>query len=404
MIRGNPGLQESFAQQQVLSPVEMVPTDVNATTVNGVVKVYVIDGLLDLALCTSAMQAFDLRLSACECLKAYFFNHADVRLHFLKRAIEGHRSGIDETANVLTVLLRPSMDASASDPYRLWFAALVTFHLLFDNSTAKALAMAVTEGDISTGEEVITSIQTISAHLIAGLKRGDDARILVGYLILLIGWLFEDMDAVNDFLGEGSNVQSIIQAVIQSNCGGELVQGLCAVLLGTVYEFSTKDSPIPRTTLQELLLSRIGRDRYLEKLGKLRGHPLMRDFEVMPQKLDLSGTLPNVFFDGTFVDFFKDNYSRLGRAIDRDPGMEISVMTNGVQKGISRQLVDSLRGQVEEKDRALQDARGRLASVERQLDREQAEHRRTRDGNAVELSRTKAAHDGLQRRHQEEVR
>ena len=130
----------------------------------------------------------------------------------------------------------------------------------------------------------------------------------------------------------------------------------------------------------------------------------MRDFEVMPQKLDLSGTLPNVFFDGTFVDFFKDNYSRLGRAIDRDPGMEISVMTNGVQKGISRQLVDSLRGQVEEKDRALQDARGRLASVERQLDREQAEHRRTRDGNAVELSRTKAAHDGLQRRHQEEVR
>lgn len=403
-IKGNASLQENFAQLQVASPLE-TQVDRSGAQANGVHKVYVIDGLLDLTLGVQSLQAFDLRLAACECLKAYFFNHPDVRLHFLRRAIEGHQSGADETANVLTTLLRHPTEAASADPYRYWFAAVILLHLLYENAETKALAMGVTEGDEVNGEEVVTSIQTITAHLLGSLSRDEDSRISVGYLMLLICWLFEDLDGVNDFLGEGSNLNALIQGAVQSAHGDPIVQGLCAMLLGVVYEFSTKDSPIPRATLQPILASRMGRDRYIDKLSKLRSHPLMRDYEVLPQKLDLSSgqRLPDVFFDATFVGFFKDNFSRVLRAIDREPGMEISVITNGVQKGISREMVDSLRAQAEEKEQALQRSRVEIESLNRNLGQEQADHRRTKELAALEASRLEQVNKGLQQRHEEEI-
>ncbi|KAI8264079.1 Intracellular protein transport protein USO1 [Colletotrichum sp. SAR11_239] len=371
IIKGNASLQEGFAQLQVPSPLD-THTPVEVSQPNSAFQVYVIDGLLDLALGVEDTEAFDLRLAASDCLKAYFYSHADIRLHFLRRAIEGHKTGADETANVLTVLLRPSPNADITNPYRSWFAATIMFHLVFDNPEAKSLAMAVTEGDAESGEEVVTSIQIVAAHLISGLNREGDSRVVVGYLMLLLGWLFEDLDAVNDFLGEGSNTQSIIQAINHPYPSGEIVQGLCAMLLGVLYEFSTKDSPIPRTDFHSILVSRMGRERYIDKLSKLRSNPLVRDFEVIPQKLSNSGSgkLPDVYFDATFVEFFKDNYSRILRGIDRDPGLEISVVSNGVQKGVSRELVDSLRSQLAEKHQALQEAQDYSGSMMQSFERD----------------------------------
>ena len=408
MIRGNQSLQESFAQLQVTSVLDEPPVEGNDTPQqNGYIpKVYVIDGLLDLTLSVSALPVFDSRMAACECIKAYFFNHAAIRKHFLRRAIEGHTSGEDETANVLTTVLQPLDGHVQGDPYRYWFAAVILFHLIFEDSVAKNLAMSVAEGDASNGEEVVTCIQTITANLISGVQRSVDERILVAYLMLLCGWLFEDPDAVNDFLGEGSNVQSLVQAVLRSSGDTTIVQGLCALLLGIVYEFSTKDSPVPRATIHTILASRMGRDQYIDRLTKLRGCPLLRDFEVLSQKLSSgqAGGLPEVFFDKLFVDFLKDNFSRLLRAIDRDPGMEIPVIANGVQKGISREMVDSLRSQLEEKEKALQKAEEDLLSLGRQLGQEQADHRRAKETTTIEFSKIKNVNMALQKHHEEEIR
>lgn len=405
IIRGNQMLQENFAQLQVPSPLASAPPNGNGPQANGIPKVYVIDGLLDLSLCVHNLQAFDIRMAACECLKAYFFNHAGIREHFLRRAIDGHKSGAFESANVLTTLLRSPNEESSVDPYRHWFAACIMLHLVFENATTKDLARQVTEGNEEEGEEVVTSIQIITSHMISSLSRSDDERIVIGYLMLLLCWLFEDLDAVNDLLEEASNVQRLIQTVVKNSSSETMVQGLAAMLLGVVYEFSTKDSPVPRGTLQSLLMSNMGRDRYIDKMGKLRAHPLVRDFEMIPQKLDPStGSLPDVFFDETFVDFFKDNYSRILRAIDRDPGMEISVVTNGVQKGISRELVDSLRTQLDEKENALQECQANASHLEQQLGQEKADSRRLKETSSVELSRLKAVNESLQRNHEEEIR
>ncbi|KAI1262336.1 p115 like vesicle tethering protein [Xylariaceae sp. FL1019] len=403
-IKGNAKLQETFAELQVPSVLDAgAETNGRNGRQKGPPLVYVIDGLLDLSLSVPSTQAFDLRVAACQCIKAYFFGHPQVRMHFLRRAIQGHSSGADETANVLTTLLRP-VDTSAVDPYRHWFAATIMFHLIFENPEGKAIAMAVTEGDAENGEEVVTCIQTITAHLVSALGRGDDDRVSVGYLMLLTAWLFEDIDGVNDFLGEGSNIQALAQEIVRHPPSSVLIQGLCAMILGVVYEFSTKDSPIPRATIHSVILSRVGRDKYMDASNKLRSHPLLRDFEVSPQKADGSGNLPDVFFDATFVEFFKDNYSRIARAVDRDPGMEISVVTNGVQKGISRELVDSLRNQVEEKETALQAALADVASLNGKLGQEQADHRRSKEASVADLARIKGVNEAIQRSHEEELK
>ncbi|KKA28669.1 hypothetical protein TD95_004754 [Thielaviopsis punctulata] len=401
IIRGNNTLQEGFAQLTVLSPFPPPPSN-NPEAPTPWPQVYVIDGLLDLTLGMSALADFDLRFTACECLKAYFYGHSQIRSHFLSRAINGHKAGHDETANVLSILLNPvPSDVAASDPYRIWFSATIAFHLLYNNPAAKAQAMELTEGEAEHGEEVVTAIQTVTAHLISGLHRSDEPRILTAYLMLLIAWLYEDLDAVNDFLNEGSNVQGLIQAVVQPRGVDEIVQGLCAMLLGVVYEFSTKDSSISRASLHSILLSRMGQEKFSDRLSRLRSHPFMRDYEVIPQKLDpSSGLLPDVFFDRTFVEFFKDTYSRVSRALDRDPNMEVSVISNGVQKGISRELVDSLRDEVSEKERLLEESRNKLASMESALQKEQSEHRKTRDTSSVETTRMKTVNEALQRQNE----
>ncbi|KAM0151274.1 hypothetical protein ACHAPG_008328 [Botrytis cinerea] len=407
MIRGNATLQENFAQQQVTSVLDEPLAGRNGQAQpNAIPKVYVIDGLLDLTLSVPTLSAFDSRAAACECIKAYFHNHPAIRKHFLRRAIDGHVSGADETANVLTTLLQPLDSHISSDPYRYWFASVLLFHLIFEDAEAKSMAMGVAEGDAENGEEVITCIQSITANLTLGVHKAVDERVLVAYLMLLCGWLFEDPDAVNDFLGEGSNIQSLIQAALHTGGDGVMVQGLCAVLLGIVYEFSTKDSPVPRATIHPILGSKLGRDQYIDRLTKLRAHPLLRDFEVLPQKLSSAapGSLPDVFFDKSFVDFMKDNFSRLLRAIDRDPGFEIAVVANGVQKGISREMVDTLRSELDEKTKALLDAEEELVVLGGQLGQEQADHRRTKETALVEHSRIKNVNEALQRHHEEDMR
>ena len=406
LIRSNGNLQEGFAQRDVLSPrQEIVQVNGHANGPASRSTINVISGLLDLALAPSSNYAFDVRISACECLKAYLCGHAAIRLHFLRRAIEGHTSDQIEADNIITILLDDPESSRGADPYRSWISAILLFHLLYEDFDAKNLAMSVAEGNAENGEEVITCIQTLASNLISGEQKDDDSRVSIGYLTILCGWLYEDHDAVNDFLGEGSNIQSIVQLIIRNSQSRVLASGLCAFLLGIIYEFSTKDSPIPRATLHQILITGLGREIYVDRITKLREHTVVRDFEVLPQGFasSLPGGLPEVYFDRTFMDFLKDNFSRVIRAIDRPPGIEVAVVANGVQKGVSRELVDSLKSQVDAAEQTIQKLEADKLTLERKLGQEQADHRKAKDSATVELSRIKNINEALQRNHEEDM-
>lgn len=405
LIRGNSPLQERFGDIEVLwGSYPRGDKAVNGDA-NEPLRINVIEAFLKLSLEPAPNNLLDARLAACECMKAFFAHHPGIRMHVLRRAIEGHTSGQDRIPNILSVLLTAPEARGNADPYQVWMACVLMFHLIFDDAEAKAIAMAVTEGDAESGEEVVTSVQSVVGNLITGLQRGDDERITVGYLMLLCGWLFEDPDVVNDLLGEGSCIQTLLQEIKHQRTPSKLVPGLCTVLLGVIYEFSTKDSPIPRITLHKLLIEQLGREQYIDKITRLRECPLVRDFEVLPQTAgsQLEGGLPEVFFDRSFIEFLKDNFSRLLRAIDREPGFEISVVANGVEKGISRELVDSLRAEIEDRTQTLQTLESDLVSIQRRLDQEQLDHRKTKESNAIELSKIQQTNLSLQQRHAQEL-
>jgi len=388
LIRGNPRLQEDFAQEQV-RPIPGPDTN-GVISSDGSALVYVIEALLNLVLSLSSPDLFDLRTAGCECIKAYFYNHMQIREHFLNRAIGGHEEG-DATANALTILMAGPQHSPASDPYRIWFASILIYHLISNDYQAKDNLMGVKEGDAENGEEVITCIQTLTANLIASLQLGEDERIPVAYLMLLTGWLFEDAAAVDDFLGEASSLQSLVQVVLTPGSDRVVIRGLCAALLGIVYEFSTRDSPVPRRELQPLLISKLGREKYLNAITELRHHPFVRDFEVLARNGGSGGSSPDVLFDGSFIDFLKDNFSRLSRAIDRNPNIE----QHQSHDGVDRDVVDALRGEINEKEQSLEDLKAQLMTLEQKIDHEQAEHRKSLQSTEEQRNTLKRINDKL---------
>ncbi|KAJ5468775.1 hypothetical protein N7475_006527 [Penicillium sp. IBT 31633x] len=387
LIRGNSPLQERFGDIEVIWG--SYPGGENP--VNGHVKeplrINVIEAFLKLSLEPAPNNLLDARLAACECMKAFFAHHSGIRMHVLRRAIEGHASGQDKIPNILSVLLIAPEARGNADPYQVWMASVLMFHLLFDDTEAKATAMKVTEGDSESGEEVVTSVQIVVGNLITGLQRGDDERITVGYLMLLCGWLFEDPDAVNDLLGEGSSIQTLLQEIKHQRAPSKLIPRFLV-------------SPFTSCSL-----SSSGEEQYIDKITRLRECPLVRDFEVLPQTASgqLEGGLPEVFFDRSFVEFLKDNFSRLLRAIDREPGFEISVVANGVEKGISRELVDTLRAEIEDQTQTLQNLEADLVSIQRRLEQEQLDHRKTKDSSTAELSKVQQINQSLQNSHAQEL-
>ena len=384
-------LQEVFAQFQVNHSAERNGFVGGNSNGDKNIKSYIIDILLVILLQIPSNNCLNIRIAACNLVRAYFYNHEAIKLHFLRRAVEGHKSGEDETPNFLTALLAGTTNEGGTDSFGLWFSAIIAIHLLNGFPDGKELLMAVSEGDVTSGEEPLTCIQALTSNLLAKLQRDEDDRVQSAFLMLLCIWLFEYPPAVNDFLGEGSSIQSLIQIVGLSRIDRTVIRGLCAFLLGIVYEFSTKDSPVTRRTLQPLLVSGLGREKYLDIITQLRQHPLIREHDAANLPTDQKSS--DICFDSLFVDFLKDNFSRLARAIDRDPSMEVQIKDDAVD----RDLLDSLRGEIDSKTSTLEKVESDLLNCERKLEQEQADHKKNQDLVAAEMLRIKKINEALQR-------
>ncbi|KAI5240536.1 hypothetical protein E4T43_06006 [Aureobasidium subglaciale] len=409
----NAPLQEAFASFQV--PViseDPAPIDGVAAAKSQPKIMYVIEALLNLVLSASLIRTVDLRSAGCSLIKAYFHGHDRIKLHFLQRAIAGYTEGEEEDINILSTLLNgPQLGPATPDPPRFVFASDITSQLLFNLQDAKSMLMGVSEGDAEKGEDVITAIQTLSGHLLSSLQNDFDPQISISYLSLLITFLFDEPAAVNDCLAEGSSLMGVLidNALLTANSQvasdpiKSLLPGLSAILLGTIYEFSTKDSPIPRRTLHPLLTSKLGRQKYFDALMQFRQNPIIRDSEFLAPEIEGAAIL----FDDEFVDWFKDEYGRLKRVIDREPGIEV-VRPSDV--GIDRDVLDDLREKIKTRDDRLQQIEQDDLAAKQKADQAEAEHRHqiqslqsSQRSMEAEVERVKRINEALQRDHDLEL-
>ncbi|GAM89953.1 hypothetical protein ANO11243_079930 [Dothideomycetidae sp. 11243] len=414
MITSNPPLQESFAGLPVA-----IHHDDQAQT-NGVKKskeirrAYVIEALLAILLGQSTPDLLELRYSASVLIKAYCLGHPRIKHHFLQRAIAGFVDGEDDATNIMSTLMSGPHSGVKPDALRFIFAADILSQLLAEDEESKSLLQAVSEGNAERGEDVVSAIQVLAGHLTLCLQTDFDPRIIIAYLTLLITAFFESQTLINDCLAEGSSLLGALlemsakskDSQINADIHKSLLPGLCAVLLGTMYEFSSKDSPIPRRTLQPLLLERLGRQRYFDSLKQLRQHPYVRDAEFAGQQ-GATSDQGQILFNAIFIDLFKDEYGRLRRAIDKDPGIEV---VSKAIAGVDRDVLDDLRTQLTSREEAIQQLEQGSLMLKQNADQAGADHRRelqalqaSQRSMELEVDRIKRINETLQREHEEEV-
>lgn len=142
--------------------------------------------------------------------------------------------------------------------------------------------------------------------------------------MVLIVWLYEDFDAVKDFLSEMSTVKALMSYLKQPAADSGIVQGLIAVLLGVSYEFSSKNSPVSRIDDNSLIVKMISKDNYSLKVRQVKENEYFAEFSdeaIYNPKRDETG-LPEVFFDPILVALVKENFNRIKNTLNKDPNLE----------------------------------------------------------------------------------
>ncbi|EME46299.1 hypothetical protein DOTSEDRAFT_70332 [Dothistroma septosporum NZE10] len=413
LIESNPPLQEQFAALTVITPSDAESNAERARKqqqTNGtrsesgfgnrgsarasadVRRSYIIEGLLELTL-NQPEGDLSLRAASCGLVQAYLTNHDRIKAHFLQRATAGHVEH-EEAANVLMALLHPSEGDVNSVVYASW----IVQDLVANSLEAKMALTAVQEGNESEGEDVITAIQSFGSHLQSSLQTPIDERTAAAYASLLITLLWDFAPGVDNLLAEGSSLLQALVALVKAP-SDPVVTGLAAMLLGTVYEFSTKDSPISRRTLAPLLQQKLGRTKYLDALLQLRRQPVVRDFDVDAESDEASDTL----LSRVYVDLFMVEYSRLRKAIDKDPGVEV-LPASASEAGVDRDLLDDLRQQIQAAKNALAQAQQEALEARQKADQDRMVVAKEVQTATAEMTRLQKINQGMLQEREKESR
>ncbi|WFD21011.1 type I protein arginine methyltransferase [Malassezia caprae] len=262
---------------------------------------------------------------------------------------------LDSVVHLPTTSLVSHTKTSAFDPYRHLFASTLLSYLLQGSDTAKDFARRVRLNDegrcvadatvpTTDDDEPATLIHVVVGNLAmalrehgetvrreraaqAGLSNSSEdwTKIIVGYLVLLIVWLWHSPPSIQDFVSESANLQVLVQPAAQTTGVDPLIQGLAAFVLGTAYEFHTAtegDVPegiLTRQTMHPILHSRIGADQFSTRILCVKSDP--RFASCTPEILEsvLTESNSSVWFTWPFVEFWKDNYVRVQKSILVDP-------------------------------------------------------------------------------------
>ncbi|KAF2163651.1 hypothetical protein M409DRAFT_68268 [Zasmidium cellare ATCC 36951] len=411
LIESNPPLQEQFAALTVITPADaehnaeqaQKPQQVNGTRPKSAAgnrasarasvenrRTYIIEALLDMCLGQSQSEP-SLRAASCGLIQAYLTNHERIRAHFLQRAVAGHAEK-ETAANVITALLHPTENDSSS----VVFASWIIQDLAADNLDAKSTLLAVKEGNENEGEDVVTAVQAFGSQLQASLQTPIDERLAASYASLLSTLLWDFAPGVDDLLEDGSSLMQTLVGLVKAP-SDPVVTGLSAVLLGTVYEFSTKDSPIPRRTLAPLLQQKLGRTKYLDALLQLRRQPAIRDFD-----LDLESDENDALLSRVYVELFAVEYSRLRKAVDKDPGVEV-LPPSAAEAGVDRDVLDDLRQQLQSAKDALAQAQQEALEAGQKGEQDKMAAHKELQTSISETERLRKINQAMQQGHEAEL-
>ncbi|KZT55697.1 hypothetical protein CALCODRAFT_484572 [Calocera cornea HHB12733] len=303
--------------------------------------------------------------------------------------------------------------------YPTLFACHLFAHLLRTSEPARASARNVTlplpppppgEEDEDEDEQPPTLVQVLIGNVNLALREQIRAReegrqregrewdrACVGWLDVLCTWLWESPASVREFLSEGGNVQVLIGPITQASGVDPLVSGLAAFLLGTCYEFNTDPGEITRATLHPILLKHVGADQFVNRMTRLREDDRFKgvtpDSAVVGPSSNADGAgagmgmqqpgqgehFPDaeVWFDWSFVEFWKNTYFSVQRAITSDPN---AIKASAGESPQTLALISSLQETIKSQAKDLE-------AMQRKLDALHKEREEERETLGQELDR-----------------
>ncbi|XP_063773019.1 general vesicular transport factor p115 isoform X4 [Pseudophryne corroboree] len=250
-------------------------------------------------------QPFVLRCAVLYCFQCFLYKNQKGQGEIVATLLP---STIDATSLSAGQLLCGGL--FSPDSLSNWCAAVALAHALLENSTQKEQLLRV-QLATSIGNPPVSLLQQCTNIL----SQGSKVQSRVGLLMLLCTWLTSCPIAVTHFLHNAANVP-FLTAQISENLGEEeqLVQGLCALLLGICVYYN--DNSLENNTkekLKQLIEKRIGKENFTEKLGFITKHEY---YSKAAQKPQPSFSSPDhMMFDHEFTKLVKELEAVIIKAI-----------------------------------------------------------------------------------------
>nr|XP_030128093.3 general vesicular transport factor p115 isoform X2 [Taeniopygia guttata] len=262
----------------------------------------------------------------------------------------------------------------STDSLSNWCAAVALAHALQENATLKEQLLRV-QLATSIGNPPVSLLQQCTNILSQGDKidrRGSKVQTRVGLLMLLCTWLSNCSIAVTHFLHNPANVP-FLTGQIAENLGEEeqLVQGLCALLLGiSIYYNDNSLENYRKEKLKQLIEKRIGRENFIEKLGFISKHEL---YSRAAQKPQPSFSSPDhMMFDHEFTKLVKELEGVISKAIYKSS--EEDKKEEEVKKTLEQHdnIVTHYKKVIREQDQELEELKQRINTLTSQNEQLQA--------------------------------
>ncbi|XP_032875975.1 general vesicular transport factor p115 isoform X2 [Amblyraja radiata] len=289
-------------------------------------------------------------------------------------------------AEIVATLLPTTIDANSisagqllcgglfsADSLSNWCAAVALAHALQDNSVQKEQLLRV-QLATSLGNPPVSLLQQCTNILSQGDKinrRGSNVQTRVGLLMLLSTWMTDCPIAVTHFLHNQTNVP-FLTAQISENLGEEeqLVQGLCALLLGIcIYDNENTLENYTKEKLKQLIEKRIGKEIFIEKLAYISKHEL---YSRAGQKPQPSYSIPEqMLLDHEFTKLVKELEVQIIKAVQKSS--EDEKKEEEVKKSLEQHdsIISQYKELIREQDMQLNELKKQVTALTTQNEQSQ---------------------------------
>ncbi|KAM5159880.1 general vesicular transport factor p115 isoform 1-T1 [Callospermophilus lateralis] len=307
-------------------------------------------------------QPFVLRCAVLYCFQCFLYKNQKGQGEIVSTLLP---STIDATGNSVSAGQLLCGGLFSTDSLSNWCAAVALAHALQENATQKEQLLRV-QLATSIGNPPVSLLQQCTNILSQGDKidrRGSKIQTRVGLLMLLCTWLSNCPIAVTHFLHNSANVP-FLTGQIAENLGEEeqLVQGLCALLLGiSIYFNDNSLESYMKEKLKQLIEKRIGKENFIEKLGFISKHELYSRASQKPQPNFPSPEY--MIFDHEFTKLVKELEGVITKAIYKSS--EEDKKEEEVKKTLEQHdnIVTHYKNMIREQDLQLEELKQQISTL-----------------------------------------